>query len=276
MTLIVTSKLLSAKHRIKSNKLVVRAFLNWHAFKEERSSLKKLDLQSLDINKNAHLLVLNSIEYLTLAQICIWSFLRQNPDYHIVLHSSRNLVGAAKRRFATLIRNDRLTLIELEESSLAWQTIKLEIILSMNGTRDVFMDADLRWNDSMPALRGVTAFLQEFEINKKSVSSRILEILPDVNQVHMMNLSFFSFGDLILNQSIILEIKNLQKKIVRLSQISNLSVFDQSSIRMSEQISLSVVLTRHQISCHFLKLVDSRNDGSFVESCYFGATGLGF
>ena len=146
----------------------------------------------------------------------------------------------------------------------------------MNGSTDYFMDADLRWNDKMPPLENATAYLQEFEMVEPFLPPQICSLFNGIYPGKMLNLSFFTFAGITIPLEMCHEIANLQKQISILSTDENLTSDTKEKCRMSEQIALSFGLNSNSYQVGALKLTDSRNDGQFVESCYFGATGLTF
>jgi hypothetical protein len=146
----------------------------------------------------------------------------------------------------------------------------------MNGSTDFFMDADLRWNDKLRVLSKITAYLEEFEMVEPFLPSQICALLHERHPGKMVNLSFFTFSGISISEKARNEIIALQKQISLLSLHENLSIQEREKCRMSEQIALSVGLNLYSHEINSLKFSDSRNDGQFVESCYFGATGLTF
>jgi hypothetical protein len=223
-----------------------------------------------------HILIVGSRDYVLLAETCIWSFLRHHPSTQFRLHVDRDLVPYVKRRLKSLISINITQIIQVESSRKDWQALKLQIILSMNGSTDFFMDADLRWNDKLRVLSKITAYLEEFEMVEPFLPSQICALLHERHPGKMVNLSFFTFSGISISEKARNEIIALQKQISLLSLHENLSIQEREKCRMSEQIALSVGLNLYSHEINSLKFSDSRNDGQFVESCYFGATGLTF
>lgn len=269
---------LQAKHACKKQKSVLLLLLILQA----RSAKRSLDLdeneslhQSLQI-KRIHILVVNSIYYVLLAQICINSFLKHNPHFYFVIHTDSRLAQVLRKRFKFLIAFNRVEVIEDLDQELTWQRSKLGVILAMNGTKDIFMDADLRWNGPLIETQGITFYLREFSLGSSGLYTSAFPNYGLTPDYHMYNLSFFTFGGNVLSASEIDAVLSLQQEIEHLVSES-LAPADILAIRrMSEQLALSIAVCRFSKSINTLKLADQRNDRDFVESCYFGATGLTF
>ena len=223
-----------------------------------------------------HILIVGSKDYVLLAETCIWSFLRYHPSTQFRLHVGEDLIPYVKRRLKSLVSINVAEIIQVESALKDWQALKLQIILNMSGSTDLFMDADLRWNDKLPVLSKVTAYLIEFEMIEPFLPSQICELFQRRYPGKMVNLSFFTFSGISISEKAQNKIIALQKQISLLSFHEELSVQEREKCRMSEQIALSVGLNLQSLKINSLKLFDSRNDGQFVESCYFGATGLTF
>jgi hypothetical protein len=138
------------------------------------------------------------------------------------------------------------------------------------------MDADLRWNSRLPRPYGLTAYLEEFELGTALLPKELNVLLPDSRGIRMVNLSFFTFSGICIGFDAHKETKELQTRINELISCHSENFEVKNAARMSEQIALSYILGKYTYKVNFLKVTDNRNDGSFVESCYFGATGLTF
>lgn len=265
---------LKIRHLFKSSKILRGFILRNTASKSKRGILVSSKVENPD--HTVHLLIVGSRNYVLLAETCLWSFLKHHPSTRFHLHVDENLVPYLRRRFEELISKGLIKIIPVEKSVKDWQALKLHILLGMNGSTDYFMDADLRWNNKMPDLRNVTAYLEEFEMIEPYLPSPICTLLNNEHPGKMMNLSFFTFAGTHISEEVCYEIASLQKQISMLSRNENLSPEIREKCRMSEQIALSFGLNSNSYRIRPLKNTDSRNDGQFVESCYFGATGLTF
>jgi hypothetical protein len=269
---------LQAKHACKKQKGVLLLLLYFQARSAKRSyELDKSESlqQSLPGNR-IHLLVVNSFYYALLAQICINSFLKHNPHFNFVIHTDSRLVKILRKRFNSLIQHKRVDVIVDIDQALTWQRSKLNVILGMNGTDDIFMDADLRWNGPLIETKGITFYLREFSLGSSGLYTNAFPSYGLSPDHHMYNLSFFTFGGFVLSASEMDEVSLLQQEIEQLVSEA-LAPSDILAIRrMSEQLALSIAVCRFSTSVSTIKSADHRSDGDFVESCYFGATGLTF
>jgi hypothetical protein len=223
-----------------------------------------------------HILATNSRNYVLLAETCVYSFLRMQQGSTFVIHVDPGLQRYARFRFRALIKREIVEIRLIDSGSHSWQATKLELILGMCGTQELFMDADLRWNSRLPSLYGLTSYLEEFEFGAALLPKELEVFLPDSQGIRMMNLSFFTFSGVCIGFDLHEETKELQTRINELISYHSENVELIKAARMSEQIALSYILGKYSYKVNFLKVTDSRNDGSFVESCYFGATGLTF
>jgi hypothetical protein len=223
-----------------------------------------------------HILATNSRNYVLLAETCVYSFLRMQQGSTFVIHVDPGLQRYARFRFRALIKREIVDIRLIDSDSHSWQATKLELILGMCGTQELFMDADLRWNSRLPSPYGLTSYLEEFEFGAALLPKELEVFLPDSQRIRMMNLSFFTFSGVCIGFDLHEETKELQTRINELISYHSENVELIKAARMSEQIALSYILGKYSYKVNFLKVTDSRNDGSFVESCYFGATGLTF
>lgn len=265
---------LRIRHVFKSSKILRGFFLRNTASKSKTGIFVSSKVENPD--QVVHLLIVGSRHYVLLAETCLWSFLNHHPSTRFHLHVDENLIPYLRRRFEELISKGLIEITLIENSVEDWQALKLQIILGMNGSTDYFMDADLRWNNKMPDLRDVTAYLEEFDMTEPYLPTPICALFNNKHSGKMMNLSFFTFAGIRISEEICHEIATLQKQISILSWNENLSPQIREKCRMSEQIALSFGLNSNSYRISSLKSTDSRNDGQFVESCYFGATGLTF
>lgn len=223
-----------------------------------------------------HILATNSRNYALLAETCVYSFLRMHKGSNFVIHVDPSLQEYARFRFRSLIKREIVEIQLIDSVRSSWQATKLELILDMCGTQELFMDADLRWNGRLPRPYGLTAYLEEFELGTALLPKELNVLLPDSRGIRMMNLSFFTFSGGCIGFDAHEETKELQTRINELISYHSENFEVKNAARMSEQIALSYILGKYNCKVNFLKVTDNRNDGNFVESCYFGATGLTF
>ena len=266
--------IVNIKHKIKGTSLVQKILL-WRQVKDLRIKLNDIDLE------NSHGFVVNLLicgkkQYAFLGEICIRSFLLHHPNAVFRVYVDGTLFDRCSDQFGDLINLNKLSITKLSGRVVdSWQKSKLDILLKMNGTNEIFMDADLRWNGALSDINGVTSYLEEFDLFSSLDYSIHLSDLPKIPNCNMLNLSFFTFGEVTIPEIISKRILDLQMRIASTEGFDSESNPNYlSTARMSEQIALSYFLHEKKVRINYLKEDDSRNDGKFVESCYFGATGL--
>ena len=252
--------------------IIIQAIRSRRSLKDIAVNLNSI----LDPQFKCHIMVVGSLNYVFLSEICINSFLKFNPESIFIIHTENSLKRLLDLRFARLIRSG-IVVIEVDiESAAQWQHSKLQLILEMNGSSDIFMDADLRWNGRLIQSDNITFFLKEFLLLENPIFVAAFPELLGSSDYYMYNLSYFTFSKIKLPLQEIQSIRVNQERIAKL-QPENLQIKEILAVqRMSEQLAMSIGLSKSGHSIQTLKSSDARNDGSFVESCYFGATGLTF
>jgi len=259
----------SALRRISNSIL----YLKWQFVSSNSTEQKKI---------NAHILVVQKTDYIELAKICSTSFLHYHPNALITLHADENvhkelLSGLKRNRFykSGHIR----VLLDQDSGQLNWQKSKMDLILSLNGTRDLIMDADLRWNGKLHELTSPTFFVNEFRMLDRSPYRQLLQSYNVLNEndIWMRNISFFTFMGKTLTKNEINSVLEFFSKYEAFLSGANIGADDIFHLRrLSEQITFSIVLPQFFQTIDSLKTADGHKDGKFVESSYFGATGSRF
>ena len=262
---------------------------SWHWTKrlvltlEQRINLFRWDFTStrnLDsFEHEAHLLIAKNPVYARIALICILSFLHFNERAKIVLHCDNSTQNEMEKLVKNRRRRAQIKIIDDLDPEATWQISKLKLILSLSGTNNIFMDADLRWNGVLKPPKGLSFFVPEFQLSKKSPFRQLLENIPfPVSPKSLMkNTSFVGFSGLVLTEHAISDVLRLYDGFNQILEISNLGEMDiQLLTRLSEQIILIVLADGWATEIYYLKQTDSHKDGQFVESSYFGATGAVF
>lgn len=227
-----------------------------------------------------HLLVVKKVEYVAISTVCVESFLHYNPLSKLILHSDEYTYAQLVESFQNRIMSEQVEVRKTFTSTdSTWQECKVDLLLSMNGTKDFFMDADLRWNGPKPSRDGIHFFVAEFDMLDKSPYRQLVRsAMPKYeNGTHMRNTSYFSFGGIEISDAEHSLVTQFQKDFPSLLGLADLGPADELLLtRLSEQIALSVLADRWSVPISFLKEVDGHRDGAFVESSYFGATGSTF
>jgi hypothetical protein len=269
-------RVIDFKHAMKSSPLGVAFYLRKAAAEQKFKYHLRNSKQETEYFYTIKMLAINSKNYVLLAETCIFSFLRFHPRSFFELHVDPELEIYAKQKFRSLIRSNNIEIKVLRERREFWQTTKLEIILGMNGTSSIFMDADLRWNGILPKISGITAYVEEYEISSSMLHSKVKELMPDSNFIRMANCSFFGFDTVNVDGDLLNQIRELELQINSLQKMFPESQQLLAQSRLSEQLSLSYILRKNDKTISYLKIKGERNDGDFVESCYFGVSGLTF
>jgi len=114
-----------------------------------------------DEHQNFKILAIKKPEYAFLASICCKSLLAVHPNSSIEVVCDQ----FTKKSFlinTKLIRKIFDLKIMTIESEKSWQEQKFELILSMNGSSDIFLDADLIINKKITKMANPTLFVKEF------------------------------------------------------------------------------------------------------------------
>lgn len=259
-------------------RVIKRIFTGFIDFKKaEHTWINSISLNSPQTEITGHVLVVKNQKYAQIARICVASFLHYHPISHVVIHCDSATFRSMKRNFKFGIHSSRVRIDCDQDDGKSWQDLKLQLILSLNGTPDFVMDADLKWNGPLGELKGVTFFVKETPFNSDKIYEALFEKLGIISKSNefMKNTSFFSWNGITYTQEDVRYLKNLLSQIYQESK--NLNVFPEeqaSLIRISEQLALSLFIKDTEAT--YLKVSDTQFDGSFVESSYFGATGTKF
>jgi hypothetical protein len=228
----------------------------------------------------AHLLVVKNSQYSSLARVCIESFIFYHPNAVITVHCDSETYSDTKRALNGRFRKNLVQVVLDQLANAAtWQEQKVQLITSLNGTHDVFMDADLRWNGVIPQRKGITFFVDEFSLKEKSPYRELLSNheFSNILNPRMRNTSFFSFAGVRVEEVFLNSIMELQTMIENMAKSDIIGELDRESVlRISEQLALSLAVESWKEEIFLLKSSDGHMDGQFVESSYYGATGISF
>ena len=227
-------------------------------------------------NYTANILIVKNPIYCQLARICIVSFLYFHPKSHVVVHVDQSTLSNSQVVFKQLIKRGKVQITPVEDEALTWQQQKIRVIFSMKESNHFFMDADLRWNGRIPALEGITFFVEEFVLSNRSPYANLVKHtdLREFLSASMKNTSFVYWGGYLVSSKDIETVCLLEKVTLDIANSEWLPVDDRSGvIRISEQIALSLFAHKLDKKIYYLKERDGIRDGTFLESSYFGITG---
>ena len=194
-----------------------------------------------DEHQNFKILAIKKPEYAFLASICCKSLLAVHPNSSIEVVCDQ----FTKKSFlinTKLIRKIFDLKIMTIESEKSWQEQKFELILSMNGSSDIFLDADLIINKKITKMANPTLFVKEFTFNEYT-RYRFLKNLDRgiYNNYSMKNSSFVTFNKNSINYEEIEKIELLTEFIsgVILRQLNKVL---KQGLDMDDKASFDVLL----------------------------------
>lgn len=230
------------------------------------------------VASRVHILVVKSGSYVPVAKVAVFSFLYWNPKSEIFVHCDSNTSNALRYEFRNLITANKVTIQQDMDDSKPWQVSKMQLVLSINNSKDIYMDADMRWNAPCPIITNPLFYVYEFKFAEHREFSALYSQLLSTNWPNssMSNTSFVTFNGQNINQESISRVIVLHDQIINWAeQFPDENENKKQIMRLAEQIALSVIL-EDSLEFKYLKSSDSRLDGQFVETSYFGATGLSF
>lgn len=225
----------------------------------------------------AHVMLTRDNRYVDLAEICIHSFFHYHPKATFTLYCDNSTINHVNSKFLKEIAEGKINVQHLNsEDKKDWQEQKLDLILALNGTSDIFLDADLRWNGALNEESGKLLFLvKEFELRDKSPFREILTKFEYLQaDSSMKNVSVFSFGGYQLSDTELSSVQNIMERYRDIIDSPTVGSLDKATVgRVIEQFTLSVCSEFWNVEISYVKESDTPMDGGKVESCYFGATG---
>jgi len=235
-------------------------------------------------NLKINLLIVKNPKYSELARLCVFSFLHFHPNSTVILHCDEKTIASVTRwshnsKFSKSISVQNLK-NDLNES---WQLQKMKLIFSLSGTSEIFIDADMRWNAplrlDLEKTTDVYFFVKEYRLVDNPIFSEMLlnQNFLSYQNSSMFNTSFVCFSGLVINESEKQSVLNIHRAINLYVQEADLEGAEKESItRISEQLALSLAVSKWDRPIMALKENDGCKDGAFLESSYFGATGFQF
>jgi hypothetical protein len=256
------------------------ASFKWSIFKWENFSFGETNLEPLI----AHLLIVKNAKYAKLAQTSVTSFLHFHPNSQVILHVDNATRTAALKWIKKSHFSNSITVhLDFPDSELSWQDCKLHVLTNLHTRNEFFVDADMRWNGKWSPQDSdrdkIIFFVEEFKLKDHEVYKNLFEdpFFSKYSGASMWNTSFVYLGGLEISEHMIQKIGIIREKIIDFSlrTLSDLEI-QTSTLRISEQLAMSLAAEDWPISLQALKRDDGYKDGSFLESSYFGATGTHF
>jgi len=246
---------------------------------KSRNYLKSLSAEFIPDGSEAHLLVVKKAIYARVAKVCIETFCFHNRFTRVDVHTDAATYEVVKKCLRNLIKSQRVRVFIDQTEELTWQEQKINLICKISGSRSIFMDADLKWNSSLPVVNGLTLFVNEFSLDEHLEFNEFLTSAFTSQQKFgsMKNTSFLAWDGFEISSAQRISLANIYDKIKAESEKNPELSNKLDTIRIAEQLALSIWTERiFPGQIHFLKESDGFRDGSFVESSYFGATGSHF
>ncbi len=235
--------------------------------------------RSKGLNYTAHILVVKNPVYLRIGKIAIGSFLYHNPGSRVLIHCDPSTRDAAFTEYRYYLKRNLVHIIEAQSESGTWQLQKIELLeMIANQEKHFYMDCDVRWNDSLDLPEKCAYYVSEFKLIEKSPFRELLSSLDLFDQkIQMMNTTFVYLYPGCFTSEELLKMRKLHNQFQRTCASGNVAKLDVEVIeRLSEQLAFSVFLSQSGKDHVALKSKDGHRDGSFLESSYFGATGVQF
>lgn len=248
---------------------------------ERRAALIRWCLPRKKIGPNyvAHLLAAKNTKYLKIAKIAVASFLYHNPNSSVVIHCDAFTYSSAQLEFNYFIKHGTVEIHHNGHDSQTWQVQKIQLLCEIaNLESNFYMDCDVRWNGSLTLTDLCTSYVSEFKLADKSPFREILPTLRLQNsQVEMLNTTFVYLYPGKFSPVELGDINRYHNEVLNLCSSGVVAKLDiEQTQRLSEQLGYSIFLANSGRIHIALKSQDGHMDGSFLESSYFGATGVEF
>jgi hypothetical protein len=215
---------------------------------------------------SCHFLILNDSRYLSASEIAIQSFLARNRKYIAIIHTDSKLYDRVQQFAENSIYRKRIDIVN-DNSNVHWTEQKFNLLMSMQGKKDLYLDVDTRCNNKIKIGPEVTCFVDEGNILEQHPYTEILQEFPSQDfpkKSRMLNTTFFTWNGHQL--PIKYQEFDLYKKIYL-----NASTFSRE--RLSEQIAISMLVANNFPEYNGLKRQDRSFDKGVIESSYLGSTG---
>jgi len=227
----------------------------------------------------AHMLAAKNTKYLKIAKIAVASFLYHNPNSHVVIHCDTFTYASAEIEFSFFTNRGTVSIQNNGHENQSWQLQKIDLLCEIaHLNSNFYMDCDVRWNGSLTLTNLCTSYVSEFRLADKSPFREMLPALKLQNsQVEMLNTTFVYLYPGKFSAAELGEITRYHNEVLNLCSSGVVAKLDiEQTSRLSEQLGYSIFLANSERNHVALKTQDGHMDGSFLESSYFGATGVEF
>jgi hypothetical protein len=214
-----------------------------------------------------HFLVVKKRDYASLVQIAIESLLFHNPGFKVRVHCDDSTYPALTHKlFLTRIRHRGKVSLSIDSNDDHWKTLKYNLLLSLKGTNEFFLDADTKVNAKLKLFDSPFFLVSEYRADLSAFKNLPPEVLNSrLSSFLVKNTSAFGWGGINLTT-------NQIEVAWKIYESVSVNLENSEKARLSEQIALSLFLDWLDVSTKFLKEKDAQFDQGIVESSYFGAT----
>lgn len=240
------------------------------------SCWRQLTRPSTKVNeRTCHFLICKDSAYAKISKYAIYSYLRFNPNSHIVIHCDSKTYSIVKWMYRWPLSGAINVIEDIDYEEYPYIS-KGILILKLQGTSDIFLDVDTRINGTLPVCTVPTALVAEFRIADSAKFSSIFRAMghPDFQHLYLLNVTFVSWGGHNLNLDTetfsLWSDKYLNLPWHELMSSDAIPYFK----RFVEQTFFSEVFQRGKWGV--LKSSDFVGDQGLVESSYYGASGYRF
>lgn len=124
-----------------------------------------------------HILISKHKVYARIAKYAISSFLYYNKSYGIVLHCDGITLNEC-RKLSIMFGRRRISVIldQPKDSDPYFEQVIL--FYKLNKTKDMLMDADLRWRGALPEIESAFLYNSEFDMSATFPWNRLIESFP--------------------------------------------------------------------------------------------------
>jgi hypothetical protein len=227
----------------------------------------------------AHMLAVKNPDYLRIGKIAVASFLFHNPGSKVTIHCDKITKNGAENVFKRFIKKGLVNLSEVPSDIDPWQIQKIQLFKQIcNLELNFYMDCDVRWNGTLDLPSISTCYVREFKLKDKSPFRELISTLQVFEpEVEMLNSTFVYLFPGHFDGSEFNQMFSIYEDILSKCRSGFIADLDIEQIeRLSEQLAFSIFIANTGRDFSALKSKDGHMDGRFLESSYFGATGVEF
>ena len=222
-----------------------------------------------------HFLICNNTNYVSISKYAIFSYARFNPQSKITIHCDLKTYPLVRKKYRFFPKSKMTILKDISDVQYPYISKGL-LLLSLQGTKDIFLDVDTRINERIPECLVPTALVAEFKFSQSEKFSRILDSIGCVDFAgkYLLNVTFVSWGGIHLY----IDNKEFLDWSSRYMNLPWEDLLSKEAIpyfkRFVEQLFFSLIFQAGEWGV--LKSQDRVGDKGIIESSYYGASGYRF